>query len=157
MLETSCLDEAQKNKRAEWGIGAHLRWALLWFKWRKWLPSSTMIQRPSALNFNHPITFTSMLSYGAVTVKHPKANKFMFARTSCLGMLELVMWTKCRLGANPELHGRSFLDFGVRGVCLSWMNKKQTFCQFLWASSWAAPKHVWCIQNAGGGAFLNFT
>lgn len=92
MLETSCLDEAQKNKRAEWGIGAHLQWALLWFKWRKWLPSSTIIHRPSALNFNRPITLPPMLNYGAVNAKHPKANRFMFmfACTSCLGMLEPV-------------------------------------------------------------------
>lgn len=26
-----------------------------------------------------------------------------------------------RHGAKPELHGSSSLDFGARGVCLSWM------------------------------------
>lgn len=41
MLETSSLDEAQKNRRAGQGIGAHLRRALLWFKWREWLPAAT--------------------------------------------------------------------------------------------------------------------
>lgn len=151
MLETSCLDEAQKNKRAEWGIGAHLRWALLWFKGRTWLPSSTVIHRPSALNFNQPITFTAMLNYGTVTVKHPKENRFIF-----LGMVGLRMWTKCRLGVNPELQ----IFFGLwreRSVFCLGRTRNRPFCQFLWASSWAVPKHVWCIQNAGGGAFLNFT
>lgn len=82
-------------------------------------------------------TNTFISNYGAVTVTHTKDNGFMFARASCLGMCEL--WSKCRLGANPALHGRSFLDFGVRGVCLSWMNTKQTFCQFLWANLEQCP------------------
>lgn len=127
MLETSRLDEAQKNKRGEQGIGAHLRWTLLWFKWRKWLPSSIMTHSPSDLNFSQPVTIKAELwsSYW-----HSKANWFVLALTSCLGILELVLWTKCRLGTKPELHGRSLLDLGVGGVCLSWMNKRQTCCQF---------------------------
>lgn len=44
-----------------------LRWTLLWFKWRKWLPSSTMTHKPSDLNFSQPVTFTSRMNYGPAT------------------------------------------------------------------------------------------
>lgn len=141
MLETSCLDEAQKNRRAGQGIGAHLRRALLWFKWREWMPAApwyTGLQLSISAN-----TFILTLNYGAVTA-------------SCLGMHKLVMWSKCRLGANPALHGGSFLDFGVRGVFVL-DEHKIDFLPVSLSQSWTAPKHVWCIQAAGGRAFLNFT
>lgn len=98
MLETSCLDEAQKNKRGEWGVGAHLRWTLLRFKWRRLLARSTVAHSPLKLQLliladpwilHHSRTTVQLLTLKSVEVQTE------FAQTPCVGKVKLVLRTRC--------------------------------------------------------------
>lgn len=154
MSETSCLDEAQKNKRGEWGIGAHLRCTLLWFKWRKWLPSSTMAHKHSALNF-------SQLSHLHQGWKSSSWHWTLSWDAPADAVDQMQTW--CKAWTAQQI---------FFGLCLSWMKKRQTCCQvFFWGGGWvffcffleggeflSGNQTCWCIQTRmGGKAFLNFT
>ena len=81
------------------------------------------------LSLHHGRTSVQLL-----TLKSVVELQTIFAQTSCAGKVKLVLRTRCTGTGQedrPELHGSSSLDFGARGVCLSWMNKRQTCCQLL--------------------------